>query len=400
MEMTRGRLILLTTMLGLLSVMGPASMDPFLPSIPNIARGLATTPNVIIQSLSAISIGNALGQLIHGPLSDRYGRKPVIVGVLIVYVAAAFGAALSPNVEILIAWRFLQGLAMAGGRILGTAVARDLFERERLGKMMSDIMMVMAMGTLIGPIIGGLIAQYLPWQSIFVVMAIFGVVVFLMIVFLYTETVPRKDPMALEPSRLAANMRTVAVNPVFLRYAFCAAFTMAGFGAFIAVASPLMIGIYGIEPITFGLYFTLITICFLAGTLISGRLVGRMGMTRLIGIGAVLVTLAGLSMMGMAVAGVHVPLAAVLPMGLYMVGVAQIFPQTSAGAIQPFGAIAGVASSLLGFCQQTVAGVVIAVVGLLPVNSPIPMAAGVMLMALTSASIYWFGIRREASGRA
>ena len=141
-------------------MLGPVGHDIFIPAIPIIAEGLSTTTNQVSVSISAIFLGNAIGTLIHGPVADRFGRKIIILWVLGIYALAAIAGAFSPNVETLIVLRFVQGLALAGGRVLSAAVARDLFENEKLGKVMSDIMFITAIAAVVAPLIGGYSAKY------------------------------------------------------------------------------------------------------------------------------------------------------------------------------------------------------------------------------------------------
>ena len=143
-ELTSRKIFVTIILLGVLAMLGPVGHDIFIPSIPNIAEGLNTTTNQVSISISAIFLGNAIGTLFHGPLADRFGRKIIILWVLGIYAITALVGALSPNVETLIMFRFFQGLALSGGRVLSATVARDLFEKEKLGKVMSDIMFITA----------------------------------------------------------------------------------------------------------------------------------------------------------------------------------------------------------------------------------------------------------------
>ena len=179
-ELTSRKIFVTIILLGVLAMLGPVGHDIFIPSIPNIAEGLNTTTNQVSISISAIFLGNAIGTLFHGPLADRFGRKIIILWVLGIYAITALVGALSPNVETLIMFRFFQGLALSGGRVLSATVARDLFEKEKLGKVMSDIMFITAISAVIAPLIGGYTAKYLPWQSSLLFMAIFAGLVFLL----------------------------------------------------------------------------------------------------------------------------------------------------------------------------------------------------------------------------
>jgi DHA1 family bicyclomycin/chloramphenicol resistance-like MFS transporter len=384
---------MLTIAVGMAATLSAVSLDMFLPSIPNIAEGLHTSTGAVAFSIAVLMLGNAIGQLVHGPLSDRLGRKPVTVAVLGLFAAAACAAALAPNIEILIACRFVQGMAQAGGRILAVAVARDLFERERLGKMMSEILMVTSIVTIFNPIIGGLVAQYLPWPAVFLLMGLYaGVTIVLVLVFL-PETIRDKDPSAVNPARLAANFAMIARNAEFRRYTLCSAIAMAGFGAFAASASPLLIGVYGLEPAAFGYFYAAVTISYFAGNWLAGRLVVKLGLDGTIAVGAVFVAIGGLTMAGLAFGGVRQPLAIVLPMGIYIFGMASVIGQGSAGAVQPFASVAGAASTLLGFVQNSLIATTVSLVSLLPHATPIPLGACVALLGLASGAVYLFAIR-------
>ena len=162
-DFKRRQTIIIVALLGILGMLGPIGHDIFIPAIPKIAGGLNTTTNLVSVSISAIFLGSAFGTLLHGPLADRFGRKPVILWILGIYSLAATAAAFSSNVETLIICRFFQGIALSGGRVLSATVARDLFDKERLAKMMSDMMFVTSIAPVVAPIIGGFTAKFLPW---------------------------------------------------------------------------------------------------------------------------------------------------------------------------------------------------------------------------------------------
>ena len=161
-------------LLGILAMLGPIAHDIFVPAMPIIADGLNSTTNQVSISISAIFLGSAIGTLFWGPLADRFGRKVIILLVLGIYTIAAIAGAFSPNIEILTISRCFQGIAVAGGRVLSATVARDLFEKETLGKAMSIVMFMAAISAIIAPLVGGYSAKYLPWQSTLFFMAIFS----------------------------------------------------------------------------------------------------------------------------------------------------------------------------------------------------------------------------------
>jgi len=352
------RILGFTALLGLLAMVGPVGLDIFLASIPKVAIGLGTTTGAVAISISAIMLGNAVGIIFHGPLSDRFGRRPVIFGILALFTIGALGSALSPNVEILIAWRFVQGIAMSGGRILVGSVGRDLFDHERLGKFLADTMFVMAIVTVIGPIAGGQMALYLPWPSTFYLMAGFGVAVLTLFAIFFKETAVEKNTDALKLNYLVASSMEIARNRVFLKFVFCGGFTVSGFIAFLSAAPAILINNFGVREDDFGFLFASVTIFFVLGTFMGGRLVLRFGQVRLITWGSVITSVGGIIMVALALAGFHTPAAIIAPMAVFATGVALVLPQANAAALQPFPRMAGMASSVQGFIHSFMAAAV------------------------------------------
>jgi DHA1 family bicyclomycin/chloramphenicol resistance-like MFS transporter len=390
-----GRILGLTVLLGLLSMMGPLGIDSFLASIPKIAEGLATTPNVVALSISSLMLGNAVGHLFQGPLSDRFGRKPVILGILTLFTVSAAAAAASASVEALIVWRFFQGTAQSGGRILTAAVARDLFDKERLGKMLADISVVIGTAAILTPIAGGLIAKHLPWQSSLILMAGFGVLVFVLFQLFFHETAAARDPDAINPTVLMRNFVHIGRDRTFQRYTLLSAFLLSGFVAFLSVSSSVIIDAFGVAADRFGFMFASISAFFLVGAFAAGRLVTRLGINRTIAVGTVLAVIGGLLMVGFALAGMRTPEAVFGPMALYVMGFAFVIPQASAGALHPFPTLAGTASTLMGFTQSLFGAVASIGLNLMTHTSALPMAATVLGAAVVSAIIYLVSLARR-----
>jgi DHA1 family bicyclomycin/chloramphenicol resistance-like MFS transporter len=395
----RGRLLGLTIILGLLSMLGPIGIDSFLASIPNIAADFHTTSNIVAISISALMIGNAVGQIFQGPLADRFGRKPVILGILAIYTLTAVGAALSPSVEALFAWRFFQGTAQSGGRILAATVARDLFDRERLGKLLADISVAMSLAAIIGPIAGGQIALHLPWQTSLFVMAVFGVFVFVLFVFFFKETSRGLMADATKPLVVLANLVEIWRNAAFRKYVLCSAFSLSGFVAFLSASAPVLIGAFGVRPDNFGYMYAILSLFFLAGTFMAGRLVMRMGINALIGWGVALVSVGGVAMAWFALLDNRAPEAVFVPMAIYAAGFALLMAQTSAGALQPFVSLAGTASTMIGFTQSVLAALISIMLNMAEHSSALPMALTIAAAGLISAAIYLFAIWPDSRRR-
>ena len=394
-EFSSRQLFITVILLGILSMLGPVGHDIFIPSIPNIANGLNTTTNLVSVSISAIFLGNAIGTLFHGPLSDRFGRKPVILWILGIYAISATSAALSPNVETLIFFRFFQGVALSGGRVLSAAVARDLFDKERLGKVMSDIMSVAAIAAVIAPIVGGFTAKYLPWQSSLVFMAIFGGLVFILFAFMFKEQNTTGQENTLRLTVLFKNIATITTNYTFQMYSLCGGFMLAGLILFLSVSANIIIESYGVSAESYGFMFATISLCYLIGTFIGSKMVTRLGLNRIVAWGVILGLIGGTTMLAMALMAIRTPTAIIFPMGIFIFGLAFVNPSTVAGALQPFPGIAGTASSLTSFVRGIMGAAVSFSASLFRHDDAFAMATTIFLLACMAAIFYRFGIQNE-----
>ena len=374
-------------------MLGPIGIDMFLAGVPNIAEGLGSTPNRVIASISTVMLGNAVGQLVLGPASDRFGRKPIILLTLFLFAGAALASGLSPSIEYLIFWRFIQGLAISGGRILAAAVARDLFDREQLGKMMADILFVTALAAIMFPIIGGQIAQHLPWQWLFWAMTFFGALAFLLFTFFYQETIKQRNPKALWPNYLLTNFLATARNPVFVRYVLCSSFSMAGFGAFLGTSPTVLRGAFGVSAVTYGFLYSIIAGFFLVATFIGGRFLLAIGQQRIIAIGVLIMLVGGIVLTALAIIDIRHPLAVIMPSAFFVLGLGLVFPQTNSLALQPFPQSAGTAASLMGFITNLFMAGVIIVLAAMTHTTALNLAVAILLSGFLSCVTYFFIIR-------
>ncbi len=350
-ELTSRKIFVTIILLGVLAMLGPVGHDIFIPSIPNIAEGLNTATNQVSISISAIFLGNAIGTLFHGPLADRFGRKIIILWVLGIYAITALVAAFSPNVETLIMFRFFQGLALSGGRVLSATVARDLFEKEKLGKVMSDIMFITAISAVIAPLIGGYTAKYLPWQSSLLFMAIFAGLVFLLFLTVFKEPSKSERKKNLKLRVLLRDLITITSNRSFLLYSLTGGLMLAGLVVFLSISANIIIGSYGFDPNIYGFMFASVSLVFLFGTFVGGRLVTKLGLNRMIKWGVLFGVLGGGLMLLLALLELRTPYAIILPMWVFIFGLAFVNPNSVASALQPFPGIAGSASSITNFIR-------------------------------------------------
>ena len=381
-------------LLGFLTMIGPIAVDAFLPAVPAIAKGLNVEISAIEYSLTALFAGNALGQIIYGPLADRYGRKPVIVLTLLIYFVATIGAGIANDVGTLIFWRFVQGIVFASGRILANAIARDLFEREKLAKLITAFMLIGAISSLGSAPLGGYLSEHYHWRTIFWFMSAYSGIAFLVFLLFFKETLPEKDYRALRPTILLGNFSAILTNRIFVLNVLCGGFVLSGLVAYLNSSSGVLIGAFGLKPATYGIWFSSVMIGYMSATALAPKLIGRISMGQLISFGAFTVALGGLIMFGLAIAEVNHPAAVIGPMMIFMIGFAFLLPQTTSASLTPFPRNAGAASSLQGFIQNLMAAMVSALLSTFADGTSIPMGVAVAFSGLAAAVVYVLFIRR------
>jgi DHA1 family bicyclomycin/chloramphenicol resistance-like MFS transporter len=262
----------LTALLAGLSAVGPLTTDMYLPSLPDIARLLGASTAQAQLTISSYLIGFAVGQIFYGPVSDRHGRKSVLLGAVALYCAASLACALSTSIEALIAARFAQALGASGGIVLARAMVRDLYSGSRAGRELSVIGAVMALAPMLAPIAGGALQMGFGWRSVFFVLAATAVVGAAVIVLLLPETLAQRATEPVSPASIAGSYRIVARNGAYLAYMGLATLSHAGLFAWISAASFVLQDIYGLSPIVFGLVFAVGSVGYGVGSTLSARL--------------------------------------------------------------------------------------------------------------------------------
>jgi MFS transporter, DHA1 family, multidrug resistance protein len=336
-------------LLTMVVALGPVSTDLYLPSLPSIRDALATDQPSVQLTLSGFLVAFALCQLVHGPLSDRFGRRPVLLGGLGLYLAASVLCMLAATIEWLIAGRFLQALGACVGPVVGRAVVRDVYGRERASKVLAYMGAAMALAPAVGPVLGGLLQQWLGWQANFALMALFGLTAVVATWLLLAETNAHRNPEATRPGRLVGNYRLLLGDRTYLGYVAMLTSGYAGLFAFISGSSFVFIDYHRLSETAFGFCFAAAVAGYMAGTLASGRLAGRFRLERLATAGAAMTAAAGITAAGLGVFGIDSIAAILIPMAAYMAGIGFVMPNATAGAIGPFPTMAGAAAALAGF---------------------------------------------------
>jgi DHA1 family bicyclomycin/chloramphenicol resistance-like MFS transporter len=349
-----GAVVVLLT--ALVSV-GPLTTDLYLPSLPNMARAFATDAAKIQLTLSLYLFTFGAAQLMHGPLSDRFGRRPVLLCGLALYVGAGVACALATSIDVLIAWRVVQAFGACSATVIGRAIVRDLFEGASAVRAMAWIGAAVALGPVLGPLAGGYLEESFGWQAGFYLLAGFGAVLALLVGVTLGETNRHRGSQGRGVMGLVRGYSVLLGNRNYVGFVAGVACSFVGLFLFIADSSFVMADHLGLSPSAFGLGFGIVACGYMVGNLLSARLSRRITPLVMVRAGAGLCALSGAVAVSLALTGHDTVAAIVAPMVCYMIGFGLIMPNGIVGAIAPFPERAGAASALLGFSQMTLSAV-------------------------------------------
>ena len=361
----------LLALLAALVALGPLSVDVYLPAMPTMMAALDTDIRHMHLTLSSYLTGFALFHLACGPLADRFGRKPILIGGTVLFVAACVGCSLSETVDELVFFRFIQGVGACVGPTLARAVARDIFGPTRAARALSLIAMMMALAPAIAPAMGGVMMLWLPWPSIFVFLAVYGIAMIMLIHVFLGESLPQRQ--SLHPLSILVNYGTLLRSPMFLMATFASGFLYAGFLAYLASSGFVYIDMLGVPVEYFGLTFITSVLGYMTGSGLSARLTNSYTSEQIVLAGAALAAVAaGTVWIGAQLLPDSIAVM-MLPMMFYCMGIGLMLPNAMAIALSPFPYIAGTASALLGFVQMSLSAFATAIVGNYLVDSPAPV---------------------------
>ena len=363
---------------------GALSIDMTLPSLPATAEALGTEAATAQLTVTLFLAGFALAQLVHGPLSDRIGRRRVLLGGLAVYVVGGLACWAAPSAPLLVAGRLLQALGAGSGPVVGRAVIRDLYEPERAARVLGYMGTAMALTPILAPIVGGVVHVAFGWRAVYLTLAACGAVFLGLALLLVPETNRRRDPDALRPGHLRTNAADLLTDRSFLGYVLVVALMFGGQFAFISGSSFVLIEVLAVAPDVYGLCFGLVAFGIMTGSFLAARLSPRVGIDPLIAGATGLGAGAGCLMAALAWGGVWTVAAVIGPMYAFSVGVGIVLPTAIAGAIGPFPRTAGLASAVLGFLQLTAAALYGLAVGRLYDGTPVPMAVAIAAAGLAA----------------
>ncbi len=389
----------LTLVLGLLASFGPLSIDMYLPQLPELAAKLETSDALAQATMSLCMIGLGLGQLIAGPLSDRFGRKrPLILGVLL-FVVFSLVCAAAPSIEVLLVARFLQGLAGSAGMVVSMAVARDLFEGAELSRMLSMLTLVTFTMPIVAPVIGGQLAHVMDWRGIFVVLAGIGLGFLLLAIFALRETLPAEQrhggPLL---GGTASHLGAVFRDPLFVSIFAAACLGGIAFFCYLSMSSFVLQGELGLSPQWFSLLFAMNALAELAGAQISRLLVRRFGPRRMYLVGQTAGAMTGLLLLAATLAGAPLWLFLGL-LALFLCALGLGGPNGTVLALGGHGGRAGTAAAVMGMAMFVFGGLGVPLIADLAGTTALTMTSVIAAGTALAATIALTAVRRLAPRR-
>lgn len=346
---------LVVLLLSLLMGLQPIATDLYLPSLPDLTRQLNGSMAQAQLTLTALLLGFGLSQLVWGPLSDRFGRRPVLIAGMSLFTLASVGATQVGSMDALIGWRCLQGLAMGASMMGARAVIRDLYQAADAARVMSKALGGLGLIACFSGPLGGWLAQHLGWRAALAGVALFGAVVLTMLLWRLQETLQQPDREALQPARLLTNWKLILRHPTFWCQAMISGFSFGGLFAFLSLSSFVLVGDFGLSQSAFGLVMFSMSLLYITGTFVCRRLLTRLGLRRTIAVAAALSLTGGL---GLAL-GTWLELASTwavaLPFGFYIMAHGIHQPCAQTGSVAPFPQAAGAASAWSGCLAMVLA---------------------------------------------
>jgi DHA1 family bicyclomycin/chloramphenicol resistance-like MFS transporter len=381
MEKTNRSLLIL--ILGLLCAIGPFSIDMYLPGFPSIAANLHTSVDSVAYSLSSFFIGICAGQLLCGPLLDRFGRKKPLCFGLVLYIFASIGCSLSKSVEMLIAFRFLQALGGCVGMVAPNAIVRDIFPVEENAKVFSLLILILGVSPILAPTAGSFIISAYRWPVVFVVLAVVTALILVAVIFWLPESKKPDPTFSLRPKPIINGFLSVLKEPQFYTYAFAGAIASAGLFAYLAGSPFIFMQLYGVSEQQYGWIFSLIAVGLIGASQLNNVILKRYNSAQIIKTVLLTQSTVGIILVVTTILGLVNLYSTTFLMFLFLSCQGFTFPNSAALAMAPFTKGAGIASALMGAVQMAFGAIASALVGVFFNNTAVPTTA---IMAACSTS--------------
>ena len=381
--------------LALLLGIQPVTTDLFLPTLPTITDDFGGSMAQAQLTLTGLLLAFGISQLVWGPLSDRFGRRPILLVGLTAYVVAALASALAPSMLWLIVFRAIQGAAMGAAVMCARAIVRDAYTPAEGARTMSKGLSGLGIIACLCAPLGGLLSDLFDWRVALLAVAVFGAACLGVVGLTFTETLARRNPLALQPSALVRTWGSIVRNPTFIAYSALSIGSYGGLFTFLAASSFVFINALGLSKTQYGLVMFSVSFVYLLGTFLCRALLTRLGVRRAVAVAGGL-TLAGGTSMGMlALLDVHNVWAMTLPMWLFMLGHGIHQACSQSGVVGPFPHAAGAASALNGFLMMIAAFAMGAWLGKTMDGTVQPMAYAIWFWSVWIALVAWTLVQKH-----
>ena len=390
-SLTRRRKLMYILLLGALTALGPFTIDLYLPAFPALEASLGVTEAQVQLTLAGTTVGFALGQLLVGPFSDKFGRRLPLILATALHIASSVGAALSTDISTLGLFRVLMGVGAAGGGVVAMAMVRDLFSGYAMVRMFSRMALVNGLAPILAPVIGSQLLLVMPWPGIFVFLAGYGTLVIITALFVVRETLP-PEKRGLTGMTAGQRYKILFTDRIFVGLLLVGGMNFAGLFTYLSASPFLFQDIFGFSPQEYGLLFGINSLGIVSGVQISSRLIRTVPPQWILACSTAWMFLMALLIVvfdqaGLGLWGVMVPL------WFYIMGAGFTFPCVQVLALSSHGAQAGTAASLLGAATFLMAGLVSPVVGWLGITSSTPMGAVQAACILLAIAGLWLIVR-------
>ncbi|MDB5964719.1 MAG: Drug resistance transporter Bcr/CflA subfamily [Polaromonas sp.] len=390
---------LVVLMLAMLLGIQPVTTDLYLPALPALTQGFGAGMPQAQLTLSALLLAFGVSQLIWGPLSDRFGRRPILLWGLSAYTLASVGSTLSPTMAQLICWRVVQGAAMGAAVMCGRAIVRDLYRPADGARIMSKGLSGLALIATVCAPLGGLLSELFGWQAVLMCLAVFGALTLGVVAWRFQETLAHRNPLALQPVVLLRTWHEILGNPAFLAFTALSSASYAGLFTFLGGSSFIFIQVLGLSRAQYGLVMLATVLSYLAGTFACRQLLRRFSVRGAVMVAAGLSLAGGTAMGVLAWAGVQNVWSILVPQAMFMVAHGVHQPCGQAGAVGPFPRAAGAASAMNGFLMTAVAFGMGAWLGTRMDGTVAPLANGIWFWSVVLAVMAWTLVRRYGQVR-
>lgn len=387
----------MTFLLASMTSLGPLSTDIYVASLPHIGAALGASTAATQMTITCFLVGFAVGQILYGPLSDTYGRRPALIGGYALYIGASLTCLFAGSIETLIVGRVFQALGGAGPIILARAIVRDLYSGQRAARQFGLMAMIAGLMPVLAPLAGGFLQDWQGWRAGFAVMAGLGLVFGSLTLLLMPETNKRVGETPFSATGVIESYGVILQNRAYRAYLGVQACSYNGIFGFVAASSYILQRVYGLSASRFGFAFAMCSCSYVAGSFVGSRMVAKRGLDGMIGLGVACQFAAGVAQVAALAFAPQNQFSVICPYMLFFVGVGLLLPQSQAAALTPFPERAGAASSMIGFVQMTSGALVGTLLGAALDKTAWPLAVLTFLAGTLGFAVFHLSASARAS---